>query len=121
MKDCISSRLITMPVSMVCRLLLIYPYFNVQFFGYLTVQSLSSPLKNMIQTPPNSSERLRCYRFSQRNFLSKEQNVLLCVTRRNWRIDVSVKHLSKVACQSRAYLRVILPTPTKRARTVLFS
>lgn len=44
-----------------------------------------SPLKNMILTPPNSSERARCYRFSQRNFLSKEQRGEICVRRRNWR------------------------------------
>ena len=36
MRDEISSPQITMPARMACRLLLIYPYFNVQFFGYLT-------------------------------------------------------------------------------------
>jgi hypothetical protein len=33
MRDCISSRLITMPEIMACQQLLICPYFNVQFFG----------------------------------------------------------------------------------------
>src|SRR5437588_6956066 len=37
------------------------------------------PLKNMILTPPNFSEEARCYRFSQRIFLSKEQNGLRIV------------------------------------------
>ncbi len=36
MRACISSRLITMPEIMACQRPLICPYFNVQFFGYLT-------------------------------------------------------------------------------------
>src|SRR5712692_9774545 len=43
----------------------------------------------MILTPPNSSEEARCYRFSQRNFISKEQNGEICVRRRKWRGYVS--------------------------------
>src|SRR5206468_7581676 len=39
MKDCSSSRLITMPEIMACQQLLIYPYFNVQFSGYLTIKA----------------------------------------------------------------------------------
>src|SRR6266480_2363791 len=41
-----------------------------------------SPLKNMILTPPNFSERARCYRCSQRIFLSKEQKDPLCQVRK---------------------------------------
>jgi hypothetical protein len=77
--------------------------------------------KKMETTTKELLKRGRSFHCFPHSFLSKEQNGLLCVTRRNWRIDVSVKHLSKVACQSRAYLRVILPTPAKRARAVLFS
>ena len=36
MKDCVNSHLINMPKIMACRRPLIYPYFNVQFSGYLT-------------------------------------------------------------------------------------
>jgi hypothetical protein len=36
--------------------------------------SLSALLKNMILAAPNSSETARCYRFSQRNFISKERS-----------------------------------------------
>src|SRR6266700_7983746 len=54
-----------------------------------------SPLKNMILTPPNSSERARCYRFSQRNCLSKEQKGKICVRRRNWRSYASARYTNK--------------------------
>src|SRR6266568_6273353 len=43
------------------------------------------PLKNMILTPPNFSERARCYRCSQKDFLSQEQKGKICVRRRNRR------------------------------------
>src|SRR6266568_5024612 len=44
-----------------------------------------SLLKNMILTPPNSSETARRYRFSQRNFISKEQKGRYASVESNWR------------------------------------
>ena len=42
-----------MPQSMVCQLPLIYPYFNVQFFGYLTSSSVLELLAQVLAVPVN--------------------------------------------------------------------